>query len=359
MKMKYSAILKMTLLNSLILMLIGSFLASCNQQSTQTSSYYELVEKQIPKRSIASVKKKNDHSVTSYIYCQNNSLTPRRCLKSKIIGLNLEQEELLSHKIAQINKMIFSEYETYISQKIGKSFKSCLTTHEKKVERCLKDYTETANQQILNKITKDKVKKINPDEILYLKKVLKKHLEQMISQNLALATGNKVSVIDQEIKKQANKIKKSLLTDTQWLRKINGISIANQKCINTVNSRLSSTPDTNLLIPELQKSINKHICLPVLSSTRFIKILNENTNSFIESKLADLQSNIDKNVTKMISKCRIKGEVCFNDHWRVYSKSMTDYTLSQFQEQNIKIDIKVIKHKLDRRKDRILKKNKI
>ncbi|MBT4790474.1 MAG: hypothetical protein HON90_02795 [Halobacteriovoraceae bacterium] len=203
--MKFNKLVKIILLNSFMLLTLAFTLTSCQEHSfPKTGMFSEWI---VPQRGIASVPTKiapktalihQQDMKQILIYCRINSKNPNACFQHEFNALMLSMAKEFPHsssneitqiKINNTYKIIKNELDEItqnIMHKINQNLKDVVHNRKRFCEKnskyflhkCLNQYLTKDTFFILNKFYQKN--KMNGQEYLYLKQVIKKKLSRSL-----------------------------------------------------------------------------------------------------------------------------------------------------------------------------------
>ena len=193
--MKYNKIITITLTNAFILLVFASLLSSCQKSNIKTTGLYTTFNNS--GRTPASAESKlNFDPKQIYIYCKINSVNNKQCYKQyynehlELAKNKISREELSVllnnndyEKIQGQVNTITASIVTSLNQKIDfytdKRKEFCKVNSKYHLKKCLNGNLTSDTMNILNSY-QQKVNKINGQEYLYLKNIIKAQFENKI-----------------------------------------------------------------------------------------------------------------------------------------------------------------------------------
>lgn len=189
--MKYEKIISITLVNSFVLLIFASVLASCNENKVSKTGYFTNLNK-VPSRAIAGVGKiqniKQDPKQI-YIYCSLKTVKVKACYEQKITKLKINPLERTEFKFQnvlsemdKINKILNEKLIAQLDKTVKTRTQFCLNKSIKNNKSCMTKFLDRDTFTILNKF-QAKNKNMNAHEYLFVKNIIKKNLRSQLKQN--------------------------------------------------------------------------------------------------------------------------------------------------------------------------------
>lgn len=203
--MKFKSVISLTIINSLLLFVFGSLLASCNKKTLPKTGYFTKI--QTPSRSIASSAPEQVELYKEYqdpkqiiIFCSLSSHNYKHCynkqLKESVSEYIRRTKDLQADasiaiikfynfdKVnSQINDQVLhvkSKIDTSVLKLVTRQKKFCKQNSVKNVDRCLKQFKNRDSIAVLNKFQYGN--QLNGHEYLYVKNLIEKEYEKKSKQ---------------------------------------------------------------------------------------------------------------------------------------------------------------------------------
>jgi len=348
--MNFGKILTLALTNALALLLFAATLSSCYKSNVKEQSLYYKLSQEGPKRGLASINKErikmSTKSISSYIFCKNNSLKYKKCIKDQLQLKNNNLIEMLDDKISEINHLLLKRHHHLISTYAQKLLNHCYDEKKDKQNNCVLFNTKSTAYKILGIMSKDYINDLNANETLYLKKVIHQELKKNLNVFKKVISKNKIDNFLLSIKEKKKTLKKELIKDLHWLSKIKNLSKAKEKCVFYTSQEFNLSSKDHIIAPYFYDVIEKQVCSDLISHKNVIEKINKNVNLHILSKISEMRYQLKRNYSKIKSSCKDDDE-CVNKKWESKISKATHQTYIHFQSEKISISKESIKAKIN------------